>query len=227
MEPKEKDTEKVKQYPIPEETEENIGKLEEPAAVYGRQLFSYADYLTWSEDEMKEIINGIVYAFSAPLREHATAIISFLRKALPFTDCQKEKRKCKIYTAPFDVRLPKNGETADDKIYNVVQPDICIVCDESKLDEKGCIGAPDLVVEVSSPSTNKRDLNEKYFLYESAGVHEYWVVYPEAKAVTVFLLQPNGKYDDGTTYEVLNEQTKVPVQTLEGLIIDLEELFED
>ena len=226
MEPKkEKDTEKIKQYPIPEETEEKSGKLEEPAAVYGRQLFSYADYLTWSEDEMKEIINGVVYAFSAPFRNHVAATGAFFGRAWNYI--KRKERKYKIYTAPFDVRLPKNGETADNKIYNVVQPDICVVCDESKLDEKGCIGAPDLIVEVNSPSTGKRDLNQKFFLYESSGVHEYWVVYPEAKAVTVFLLQPDGKYDDGTTYEVVRGQTKVPVQTLEGLIIDLEELFED
>jgi len=223
----EKGTKPVKKYVSAEETETKISKLEEPVAAYDRQMFSYADYLTWQGDEMKEIINGMVYAFSAPLREHASTVISFLRNALPFTSCRKEKRKCKVYTAPFDVRLPKKGETADDKIYNVVQPDICVVCDESKLDKKGCIGAPDLVVEVSSPSTRKRDLNEKYFLYESSGVNEYWVVYPEAKAVTVFLLQPNGKYGDGTTYEVVRGQTQVPVQTLEGLIIDLEELFED
>ena len=226
MEPKEKkDTKSVKQYPIPEETEKKVDKLEESAAVYGRQLFSYADYLTWPEDEMKEIINGVVYAFSAPFRRHVVATGAFFGRA--WNHIKQKKGKCQIYTAPFDVRLPKNGETANDKIYNVVQPDICVVCDRSKLDEKGCIGAPDLVVEVNSPSTGKRDLNQKFFLYESSGVREYWVVYPEAQAVTVFLLQPNGKYDDGTTYEVLKEQTKVSVQTLEGLIIDLEELFED
>ena len=166
-------------------------------------------------------------AFSeiTPIRRHVSATGEFFGKA--WSHIKHRKGKCKIYTAPFDVRLPVNGETADDKIYNVVQPDICVVCDKSKLDEKGCIGAPDLVVEVNSPSTSKRDLNQKYNLYETSGVREYWVVFPEAKAVTVFLLQANGKFDDGTTYEVIKEQTKVPVQTLEGLIIDLEELFED
>jgi len=223
MKPKEeeKKLKPAKPYLISEE----MSRAEEPVAVYGKQLFSYADYLTWPEEEMKEIINGIVYTFSAPIRKHASATASFLGRA--WSHIKQRKGKCKIYAAPFDVRLPKNGETADDKIYNVVQPDICVVCDPSKLDEKGCIGAPDLIVEVNSPSTGKRDLNQKFFLYESSGVREYWVVYPEAKAVTVFLLQSNGKYDDGTTYEVINKQTKVPVHTLEGLIIDLDELFED
>jgi len=225
MEPKEeKDLKQGKAYSIPEETEETVHKVEEPAVAYGKRL-SYADYLTWMEEEMKEIINGIVYAFSAPLRKHVSATGEFFGKAWSYI--KRRKGKCKIYTAPFDVRLPINGETADDKIYNVVQPDICVICDPSKLDEKGCIGAPDLVVEVSSLSTRKHDLNEKYYLYETAGVREYWVVYPEDKAVTVFLLQADGKFDDGTTYEVIKEQTKVPVRTLEGLIIDLEELFED
>jgi Uma2 family endonuclease len=214
----------VKEYP-PLEEMETMYKLEEPVAVYGTQLFSYADYLKWPEDEMKEIINGIVYAFAAPLRRHVSATGAFFANAWNYI--KRRKGKCKIYVAPFDVRLPKNGETANDKIYNVVQPDICVVCDESKLDEKGCIGAPNLIVEVLSPSTMKKDMNEKFKLYEKAGVHEYWVVYPNDKAVTVFLLQPEGKYDEGTTYEVIYGATKVPVQTLEGLVIDLEELFED
>ncbi|MDR2692515.1 MAG: Uma2 family endonuclease, partial [Dysgonamonadaceae bacterium] len=125
--------------------------------------------------------------------------------------------------APFDVRLPKSGETADNKIYTVVQPDICVVCDPQKLDDNGCIGAPDLIVEIQSPSTAKRDLNEKFFKYEEAGVKEYWVVYPKEKALTVFLLQENGKYNDGTTYEY---EGKVPVSIFKGLEIDLKELFD-
>ena len=201
------------------------GTVREPTVAYGKQRYSYADYLTWTDIKMREIINGIVYAFSAPFRNHATATGSFYGKAWSYIN--RKKGKCKIYTAPFDVRLPINGETADDEIYNVVQPDICVICDLSKLDKKGCIGAPDLVVEVISPSTGKKDLNQKFFLYEKAGVREYWVVYPNDKAVTVFLLQATGKYDEGTTYDVITGTTQVPVQTLEGLVINLEELFED
>jgi Uma2 family endonuclease len=129
-----------------------------------------------------------------------------------------------VYHAPFDVRLPKNGETADDKIYTVVQPDICVICDQKKLDEKGCLGAPDLVVEVQSPSTAKHDLNEKFHLYEEAGVKEYWVVFPRDKGLTVFLLQEDGKFDRGTSYEF---EGKVPVSIFKGLEIDLQELFEE
>ena len=215
-----------KQYPDygSEELEESAMRAAEPSVAYGMTGHSYADYLTWTDDTMREIIDGIVYTFSAPFRNHAAATISFLKKALPFIN--RRKGKCKIYTAPFDVRLPTNGETADDKIYNVVQPDICVICDPSKLDERGCIGAPDLIVEVFSPSTGKRDMNEKFFLYEKSGVSEYWVVYPNDKAVTVFLLK-GGKFNKGTTYDLIIGAKKIPVKTLKGLVIDLEELFED
>ncbi len=210
---------------LPEEkAPESIHKVEEPAAAYGNRRYSYADYLSWTDDKMRELLNGIVYAFSAPFRMHAEITASLMGNAWSFIT--RRRGKCKVYHAPFDVRLPLNGETADDKIFNVVQPDICVVCDPSKLDERGCIGAPDLVVEVLSPSIGKRDLNEKYFLYEAAGVREYWVVYPEDKAINVFLLQPDGKYDNGTTYDLIYGHTKVPSLVLEGLVIDLNELFD-
>ena len=224
-----KDLEISKNNPQPEKDTPELDPLNpmanEPPIAYNARRYSYADYLTWADDKMREIIDGVVHLFSAPVRMHAAVIPQFIFRALTFI--RKRKGKCKIYTAPFDVRLPKNGETDDDKIFNVVQPDICVVCDPSKLDSRGCIGAPDLIVEVISISTSKRDLKEKFMLYEESGVKEYWVVFPKDKGVTVFLLQPTGKYDEGTTYQVLDGTTKVPVQTLEGLIIDLEELFEE
>jgi Uma2 family endonuclease len=210
---------KLKYEPIEFETP----AVGEPPIGYTAHRYSYADYLTWADDKLREIINGIVYLFAAPKLKHAAAVISFLGRALPFI--RNRKGKCQIFTAPFDVRFPKNGETDNDKIFDVVQPDIVVVCDPSKLDENGCIGAPDLIVEVNSPSTSKRDLNLKFNLYETSGVKEYWVVYPYDKAVTVFLLQPDGNYDAGTLYEA-GRATQVPVQTLEGLVIDLDELFE-
>ncbi len=213
-----------KKYPV-EENKKTKDKVEEPVIAYGKQRYSYADYLTWADDVRREIIDGMVYRLSAPFRKHAQAVSSFFGEALLFV--RKRKAKCKIYSAPFDVRLPMNGSTDDDQIYNVVQPDICVVCDPAKLDYRGCIGAPDLVVEVFSPSTGKRDANEKFQLYEAAGVKEYWLVYPNEVTVIVFLLQEDGKYDEGTVYNIINGTIKVPVRTLEGLIIDLEELFAD
>jgi Uma2 family endonuclease len=134
---------------------------------------------------------------------------------------KKNKGKCQIFHAPFDVRLPHNGEKEDNQIYTVVQPDICIVCDLSKLDERGCLGTPDFVAEVQSLSTAKYDLNEKFKLYEEVGVREYWVVFPYEKGLLQFILQPDGKYDQGTNYET----GEVPVHIFDGLTIDLKDVF--
>ena len=185
--------------------------------------YSYADYLTSVFDDIRcELINGFVHLMSAPLRIHARISTKLSRRIDTFIE--KKKGKCHLYHAPFDVRLPVNGSSEDDKIYDVVQPDICVICDLTKLDDRGCIGAPDLVVEVLSPATLKYDWNYKFNLYEKAGVREYWIVDPKAKTVYVFLLQPDGKYDKGTVYEC---NQKAPVFIFEGLEIDLIELFEE
>jgi len=184
--------------------------------------YTYADYLSWIDDVRRELIDGFIYVMSAPVRLHAS--ISLRISTIVSTFINKRKGKCQIYYAPFDVRLPVEGSKEDDKIYNVVQPDICVICDPSKLDRRGCIGAPDLIVEILSPSTLKKDCNEKFNLYERAGVREYWIVDPKEKVVHIFLLQPDGKYNLGTIYEC-NE--KAPVHIFEDLEIDLDELFED
>jgi Uma2 family endonuclease len=216
--------EEYKPYPEEESNPPLIAR--EPPTEYGVRSsirYTYADYLSWMDDKRREIINGVVYdLFGAPTRFHSK--ISTNLSALFRWFVRKRKGKCEIYHAPFDVRIPRNGERADNKIYTVVQPDICVVCDPDKLDDRGCIGAPDLIVEVQSPSTAKKDLKEKFDLYESAGVKEYWVVFPKEKAVTVFLLQYDGQYDEGTTYEY---DAQVPVSIFKGLKIDLKELFED
>jgi Uma2 family endonuclease len=208
-------------YIIDNKSIDNVNEPVTPYISHGR-LYTYADYLTWADDIRREIIDGMAYLLSAPTRFHAGLSGSIFGKFLNFIT--KRKGQCKVYHAPFDVRLPKNGETADNEIYTVVQPDICVICDLSKLDDRGCIGAPDLIVEVQSPSTAKRDLNEKYFLYERVGVKEYWVVFPREKGLTVFLRRENGKFDDGTPYQF---EGKVPVSIFQGLEIDLKDLFDD
>jgi len=184
--------------------------------------YTYADYLTWFDDKARELIHGFIKMMSpAPRRVHADVnsnIISLFR-----TIVKKNKGKCKVYTAPFDVRLPQNGETDHDKIYTVVQPDICVICDLSKLDDLGCCGSPDMIVEILSPSTQKRDLNEKFNLYEEHGVKEYWIVSPADKAINVFLLQEDGKYDAGTIYEF---EGNVPVYVFDNQLISLNDIFE-
>jgi Uma2 family endonuclease len=183
--------------------------------------YTYADYLTWFDDVRRELIEGFIKMLPAPRRVHAEVGYNIswqLGSFLKNNEC-----KCKVYPAPFDVRLPTNGETASDKIDTVVQPDICVVCDPSKLDDRGCCGAPDMIVEVLSPSTGKRDMTEKFVLYEKSGVREYWIVYPKDEAVHVFLLQNDGKYNAGCVYE---RETKVPVHIFDGYFIDLQDIFE-
>ena len=216
----------TKNYPLPEENPPL--KFVEPVVVYGlsgtsERRYSYADYLTWTNDKRYELYNGIVYElFADPNSIHAKIISKFM--GIAGWLIKKRKEKCEIFHAPFDVRLPKGKETADDKIFTVVQPDICVICDPSKIDIKGCLGAPDLIVEVQSPSTAKRDMDEKFHLYEEAGVREYWIVFPKLNAITVFLLQENGKFDTGTVYEY---ETKIPVHIFDGMEIPLQELFEE
>ena len=217
--------EKTKAYEI---LPEKANIVEEPFVMYGTLnldeslRYTYADYLTWLDDKRRELINGFIHLMSAPLRRHARVLHKTVREIDNFIEMKKGK--CHVYHAPFDVRLPLQGSLDDDKIYDVVQPDICVVCDRSKLDDKGCIGAPDLIVEVLSPSTLKYDWNYKFNLYEAAGVREYWIVDPKARVTNIFLLQPDGKYDLGTVYE---SGQKAPVHILEGLEIDVNELFED
>jgi Uma2 family endonuclease len=210
----------MKEYTL--ETEKQNDIVSEPSVAYQSRRYTYADYLSWDNDVRCELIDGFVYALSAPRLKHAEITMNLASLVKWFI--KRRKGKCKIFHAPFDVRLSLDGETADDKIYTVVQPDICVVCDLSKLDERGCLGAPDLIVEVLSPSTSKRDLNDKFQLYEATGVREYWVVHPNDKTLNIFIRQENGLYDEGKVYE---KTGKVPVHIFEELEIDLEELFEE
>ncbi len=219
-----KEEKEKKEYEIPP-IEPNI--VEEPFVMFGTldldesKRYTYADYLSWLDDKRRELINGFIHILSAPVRKHAR-ISSKLNTIIDiFVDKQIEG--CHVYHAPFDVRLPLYGSNENNKIYDVVQPDISVICDLSKLDDKGCLGAPDLIVEILSPSTLKYDWNYKFNLYEVAGVKEYWIVDPKAEVANVFLLQVDGKYDLGTVYEC---NQKVPVHILDGLEIDLKHLFD-
>jgi len=184
--------------------------------------YTYADYLTWLDDKARELIHGFIKKMSpAPRTEHAE--ISYNISWYFGNVVKSKKNKCKVFTAPFDVRFPQNGETADDKIDTVVQPDICVICDLSKIDKRGCCGAPDLIVEILSPATFKKDVTEKFDLYEKSGVKEYWIVHPNSQAINVYLLQENGKYDEGTIYEF---EGKIPVSIFDNYQIDLKNIFE-
>jgi len=150
--------------------------------------FTYGDYRQWPEDERWELIAGEAYAMSpAPTRTHQTVLVEILRQVANFL----EGKPCQVFVAPFDVRLPEREES-DDEIETVVQPDLAVVCDASKLDEKGCRGAPDWVIEVLSPSTASKDHVRKKSLYERHGVREYWLVHPTDQLLTRYLLEGKG-----------------------------------
>ncbi|MDR2562448.1 MAG: Uma2 family endonuclease [Prevotellaceae bacterium] len=184
-----------------------------------KKRYTYADYLTWLDDKRRELLDGFIRMMSAPNRRHQE--INGILIARLFNIIDRNKGACKIFPAPFDVRLPRNGEKEDNLIYTVVQPDVCIVCDLSKLDERGCLGAPDFVAEILSPSSTKYDMIAKFKLYEAAGVREYWVVFPSDKFVLQFILQADGKFDEGTNYE----KGEVPIHIFDGLTIDLKDVF--
>lgn len=153
--------------------------------------YTYADYLTWQFDEYVELLRGKIFRMSpAPSRRHQEISINL-------TTLFKQylwKNSCKVYSAPFDVRLPHFNKKKNKEVITVVQPDICIVCDTEKLDVKGCIGAPDLIIEIVSPGNSRKELREKFEIYEESGVREYWIVNPQENSVQVFELNEAGKY---------------------------------
>ena len=184
--------------------------------------YTYADYLTWMDDMRREIYDGFVKLMTpAPNLKHQE--ISFNLTGI-FRNYLL-KNKCRGFAAPSDVRLPKNKNKSDETIYTVLQPDLYVVCDLSKLDDRGCLGAPDLVIEITSPKTARRDLKDKYQIYEQHGVREYWIVNPSDENVLTFVLDANGKFQLAGLYA---GDDKIPVHIFDGdLQIDLTEVFEN
>ncbi len=161
---------------------------------------NYGEYLTWPEDERYELIDGIAYAMGpAPVRVHQRLVLELGRQIADAL----EGSGCEVNIAPFDVRLPERDE-ADEEIVNVVQPDIMVICDRDKLDERGCRGAPDWIVEVLSPSTAGHDQILKQQLYERHGVKEYWLAHPIDRIVTVYRLEGQ-LYGRPEIHEMKNE----------------------
>ena len=178
------------------------------------ERFTYTDYCTWDDGERWELIDGVAYAMSpAPSWRHQSCSIALSAKIFNFL----EGKPCEVFHAPFDVRL--NADTYDDI---VVQPDIVVICDESKISGTGCVGAPDMVIEILSPSTAAHDRFLKFKIYLQAGVREYWIVDPDTKTLAVHILK-----NDEYTIRVFGEKDRAPVHVLEGLTIELKEIFAD
>jgi len=177
--------------------------------------FTYADYKEWELDEGEryELIHGEAFAMSAPNARHQEILMELSSQFHAYL----RGKPCKAYPAPYDVRLFYEEDESDD---TVVQPDISIVCDEKKRGEEGCRGAPDLVVEILSPSNTAIEMERKLKLYHAAGVREYWIVDPENKGLTVYRFQEGAIL--ANTYK---ETDKVPAAIFPGLDITLEQVF--
>ncbi|HAA12026.1 MAG TPA: hypothetical protein DCE41_10130 [Cytophagales bacterium] len=185
------------------------------------KAYTYADYLRWTFEEQVELIKGKIFPMTpAPARQHQEISMKLIRLFLEYI---KPDDRCQFYHPPFDVRLPQPGSTEDEAIINVVQPDLCIVCDPNKLDERGCLGAPDLIIEILSPSTSNKDLTDKFNLYQESGVAEYWVVFPGEHVVMVYALDEPDRFTPAVTY---TSPQRVPVGIFHGeLEIDLSQVF--
>lgn len=206
------DNQPKKRYPIKEPVILTLNELD-PTASY-----SYASYLRWQFDERVELIKGKIFQMGAPTTKHQVCIGDIFVALHQFL----KGKQCRVFISPFDVRFPERS-LADREVFTVLQPDICVVCDESKIDGKGCIGAPDIVIEVLSPGNNKKDLNFKYEIYERAGVREYWVLNPSEQSLLKYVLNQDGIFvagkpcvgDDVFTSDVLP-----------GFSLNMEEVFD-
>jgi Uma2 family endonuclease len=176
------------------------------------ETYTYADYLSWPAETRYELIDGFAYAMGpAPARRHQEVALEIARQIADAL----EGAPCRPYIAPFDVRLPL-ADASNDQVDTVVQPDISVICDKAKLDERGCRGAPDWIVEILSPASAYHDQYRKRNLYERAGVAEYWIVHPVDGILTVYLLE-NGAYGK----PALQELTEVTASSiLPQVVID-------
>ena len=181
--------------------------------------YSFADYLTWKFTETVELLRGKIARMAAPIWQHQS-ILGEIHLELGFF---LRNKPCRLFIAPTDVRLPRKTADANEQVFTVVQPDIFVLCNENKQYSKlnGWVGIPDLVVEIVSPSTRKRDLYEKKEIYEEAGVREYWVVFPLESMLFQFVLE-NGAY---SFPKILVENDLVQCAIFPDFTLDLQQVF--
>ncbi|AYL94005.1 Uma2 family endonuclease [Mucilaginibacter celer] len=181
------------------------------------KTYTYADYLKWTFDERLELIKGKIFKMSpAPGSVHQRISLRLSR----WIGNYLEGKSCEVFSAPFDVRLLRKSEY-DKEIITVVQPDISVICDPAKVDERGCLGAPDIIVEILSPGNNKKELKNKYDVYEESGVLEYWIIHPAEKTFLRYTLIEN-KYQAS---RLLTTGDEVSTPVLPGFILNLDDLF--
>jgi Uma2 family endonuclease len=185
--------------------------------------YTYADYISWKFSETLELIKGKIYRMAAPSRRHQVVsrqLSGYL--FLHFLD----KCDCQMFSAPFDVRLydKRKPLKANQSIHTVIQPDLCVVCDPTKLDNAGCEGAPDWIIEILSSGNCKHEMRHKHQLYEESGVQEYWIADYDRKMMIQFVLQPNQKY--GAAQFFFHDESISPM-LFPDLTLDLAKIFID
>lgn len=185
-----------------------------------KKLYTYGDYLTWPADERWEIIEGIAYGMSGASERHQLIQGELHRQLANYF----QNKKCNVYMTPFDLLLP-SGYEPENEVATVIQPDIFIVCDKKKVKNDKCTGAPDLIIEILSPSTAKKDIKEKRKLYEKNKVKEYWIVDPLHNLIQIFRLNENGTYEFPELYT--EEDKHLNVDIFPKLKINLKKVFKE
>jgi Uma2 family endonuclease len=206
----------IKEYRIPQKEKFSLSALNEPD---GRLLnYTYADYLKWDFEEIVELIKGKIFTkAAAPNRRHQEVSGNLSASLWNYL----KNQPCKVYTAPFDVRFSRNPDYS--KTDSVVQPDISVICDLDKLDDKGCWGAPDLIVEILSPGNSRVEVQYKFELYQEYGVREYWIVHPTDCTVLIYTLI-HGKFKPSRLF---TSGDRIQSIVLLGFELDLEEVFKE
>lgn len=189
----------------------------EPSAKYG---FTYGDYLTWQLDEMVELIKGRIFRMSpAPSTNHQIILKRLIGEMLVYF----KDKECTDFYAPTDVVLPFNLKDAK-KATTVVQPDIFVVCDKSKITYDAIIGSPEWIIEIISPHTAKKDLQYKYEVYEEAEVKEYWTVFPKDRAISIYFLNDEKEFELSAIHEY---EGNVSPLLYPEITFNIEDLFKE
>jgi Uma2 family endonuclease len=182
--------------------------------------YTYADYLQWTFEERLEIIKGKVFKMSpAPARRHQDISLKLGNRIYNHL----QGKSCKVYMAPFDVRLTALKRNAKPyQVYTVVQPDISVICDLEKLDDQGCVGAPDLIIEILSPGNSKKEMKDKFEVYQENGVKEYWLVDSTECAIYIYVLSEAGIF---IGLKPLTEEETATCSVLPGFEMPVRDIF--
>jgi Uma2 family endonuclease len=195
----------MKEYKFPEIT--RLDQLNEESFEY-----SYSDYITWQFQERVELIMGKIFPMSAPNTPHQALSRELTVAFYPYF----HGKTCTYFAAPIDVRLPVGKQ--GDIFKTVVQPDLCVICDKSKIVTQGIIGAPDLVVEILSPSNRQIEMHEKFEAYQASLVREYWIIHPGEQWMLQYVLNENHLFELHKKHENLSQLASVIFQ---GLVVDV------